>query len=337
MTRDPRDEPHSVSDEAIAWFTRLQSGDVTEETLRQFETWRASSPLHAVEYDRISSIWNDLDGLKPGIDSKLAGKESPVPASMPFPVRTGRRAGFRGGTSLVILLVILLGGSLWLPDAWVRITSDHYTNTGERRTLALADGSTVYLDTDSALSVEFSPQARRLVLDRGCALFVVAKDMERPFEVVADGGTVRALGTAFEVRRRSGRVVVTVLESRVQVVRDSSKTNLVSGQQVHYDSNAGLSDIDMVDRGKIASWRRGKLVFNNQTLAEVIEEVNRYRKGAILILDPKLRASRVSGIFDITDPELVLHALKDTLPIRIHRVTDYLILLDRNETPPPTG
>ncbi|WP_052338177.1 FecR family protein [Nitrospina gracilis] len=238
---------------------------------------------------------------------------------------------------MVILLLFLFGGSFWLPDAWVRITSDHYTETGERRELTLTDGSTVYLDTGSALSVEFSPQIRRLVLDRGRALFVVAEDKDRAFEVAAGGGTVRALGTAFEVLRKPGGVVVTVLESRVQVSRDSSKTNLTSGQQIHYSSDTGLSGVAMVDREDIATWRRGKLVFHNQTLAEVIEEVNRYHKGTILILDPQLRSSKVSGVFDITDPGLVLQALQDTLPIKILRVTDYLVLLDQAKTPAPAS
>ena len=217
----------------------------------------------------------------------------------------------------------------------MRLASDYHTQTGEQKTLTLADGSTVYLDTGSTLSIDFSPQARRLVLHHGRALFVVAADAHRPFEVDAANGTVRALGTAFEVYKKPDQVAVTVLESEVQVASNRLATRLVPGQRVHYGSDTGLSEVESVDRSHIAAWRRGKLVFNDRLLGEVIDEVNRYRKGAILILDQPLRASRVSGIFDIDNPEAVLQTLEDTLPIRMRRLTRYLILLDRIEAPAP--
>ncbi|CAI2718814.1 FecR family protein [Nitrospina watsonii] len=337
MTRDSQGEHETVSDEAVAWFARLRSGDATQETRRQFEDWRAQSPLHAREFDRVSACWTDLDGLQAWADRRLAGNKNAGRIPVHLQGGTRKRAAARWAASLAAVLLILLGANFWLLDAWVRLASDHHTETGEQNTFNLADGSTVYLDTGSALSVDFSPETRRLELHRGRALFVVAADKDRPFEVVAGHGTVQALGTAFEVHRKPDRVVVTVLESKVRVIRDTSVAKLVPGQQIHFGPDTGLSGVESVDRGKIAIWRRGKLAFNDQTLGEVIEEVNRYRKGAILILDDQLRASRVSGIFDIHEPDAVLQALEDTLPIRIHRWTRYLTLLDRTETPVPVN
>lgn len=335
MTHGPLDKSKSISDEAITWFARLHCGDATEDTRREFEAWRACNPLHALEYDGVRAIWGDLDGLKAEADQERGGEKTVSGNPVYPPVRTRRSGVVRWAASLAAMLLVFLAGSFWLPDIMGQLTSDYYTQPGERKTLTLADGSTVYLDTDSAVSVDFSPQKRRLVLDWGCALFEVAKDKERPFEVVAGGGTVRALGTAFEVRKKQDQVIVTVLESEVQVARDLSKVNLVPGQQVRYGSDTGLSGVESVDRGQIAVWRRGKLSFSDQQLGEVIEEVNRYRKGMILILDEQLRTSRVSGIFDISDPDAVVRALQTTLPIRIQQVTSYLTLLDRIERPVP--
>lgn len=335
MTRDLFDE--SVSDEAVVWFTRLHSGDATPDDQRQFEAWRARSPIHAREFDRISALWDDLDGLKTWANGELAEKKTVNPVSA-YPLVGMRKRGVsRWGVSLVAVLLVVLSGSLWFPDALTRLASDYHTQTGEQRTLTLTDGSTVYLDTDSAISVDFSPQARRFVLHQGRALFVVAAEKRRPFEVTAGGGTVMALGTAFEVYKKPAQVAVTVLESSVQISRDGWAAKLEPGQRVYYGRDTDLSDVESIDLGQIATWRRGKLVFHDLPLGEVIDEVNRYRKGAILILDPQLRTSRVSGIFDTGNVDAVLQALEDTLPIRMRRLTRYLILLDRIEVPTPTS
>lgn len=335
MTHDPFDE--SVSDEAVVWITRLRSGDATEDDRRRFEAWLARSPIHAREFDRVSTLWDDLDGLRTWADGKLAEGKAVSGALACPPRRMPKRGVSRWGATQVAAVLVLLTGSFWLPDMWVRLASDYYTQIGEQKTLTLADGSAVYLDTDSAVSVDFSPHGRRLVLHRGRALFMVAADKRRPFEVDAANGTVRALGTAFEMYKKLDQVAVTVLESKVQVARDGSAVKLIPGQRVYYGRETGLSEVESVDPGQITAWRRGKLVFHDRPLGEVIVEVNRYRTGAILILDQQLRASRVSGIFDIRHPDAVLQALEDTLPIRSHRLTRYLILLDRIEVPAPTS
>ncbi len=333
VTRDPFNE--SVSDEALAWFVRLRSGDATEEDQRRFEAWRARSPIHAREFDRINALWDDLDGLKTSTDRRGAeGRTANHAFACPLP-KTRKRSAWGWGTSLAAALLVLLAGSLWLPEAWVRLASDYHTETGEQKTLTLADGSKVYLDTGSAISVDFSQQTRRLVLHRGRALFVVTADPRRPFEVDAANGTVRALGTVFEVYKKPNQVTVTVLESAVQVSRNGPAARLTPGQRVHYGPDTGLSGVESVDPGQVAAWRRGKLVFNDRPLGEVVNELNRYRHGVILILDQQLRASRVSGIFDIRDPDAVLQALEAALPVRMYRLTRYLILLDRAEVSAP--
>ena len=251
-------------------------------------------------------------------------------------MRKAALSGRGAGIALVAVLLVLLGGSLWLPETVMRLASDYHTETGELKALSLADGSTVYLDTDSAVSVDFSPQARRLKLHQGRVLFVVAADKRRSFEVKAAHGTIRALGTVFEVYKKPDQVAVTVLESAVQVSHNGSTAKLIAGQRVHYDPSIGLSKVESLNPVQVAAWRRGKLVFNDRPLGEVIDEVNRYRKGVILILDRPLRTSRVSGIFDIRHPDAVLRALEDTLPIRAYRLTRYFILLDRDKIPAPS-
>lgn len=325
----------TLSDKAIAWFSRLHSGDATAAEHRRFRAWCARSQAHAQAFDQISALWDDLDGLDVRAETERT-KEKAVGKDLTRqqPLHRGQEHGVaRRSAALIALLLILLGGTIWLPDAATRLGSDYYTEIGEQKTLTLADGSTVYLDTDTALSVDFLQHARRLVLHQGRALFVIAADKTRPFEVDLAGVEVRALGTVFEVYNKPNEVVVTVLESAVRVSSNGTAVRLTPGQQIHYRTETGLSEVESVNLAQVAAWRRGKLVFNNRPLGEVIDEVNRYRAGTIIILDQRLRTSLVSGIFDIRDPDTVLQALQDTLPIRVYRLTRYLIFLDRIEPP----
>ena len=319
----------SVSDAALVWFTRLHAGDISQAEYRRFQIWRARSADHAQAFDNISGLWDDLDGLEDWALRELA-TEQPVKqvARSQLDTRQQYRVA-RWAVSVVALLLVVLSSRLWLPDASLRLVSDYYTAIGVQQTLTLADGSIVHLDADSALSVEFSAHIRRLQLHRGRALFEVAPDQHRTFEVEAANGTVKALGTVFEVYKKMDQVAVTVVESAVQVTRNGSATKLVPGQRVYYGRDTELSAVEAIDRSHIASWRRGKLMFHEQPLGEVIDEVNRYRKGVIFILNPPLRDARVSGVVDISNPDAVLHALQETFPIRMHRLTRYLILLEQ--------
>jgi len=336
MTREQSDI--TVPDEAVVWFTRLNSGDATQEECRQFEAWHARSPLHAQEYSRISALWNDFDGLKEWADNELGQEqieEQEVSASYSYSPSNrekmnGRSRWGRSRTaSLLAVLFVMLNISIWLPDTLMRFSNDYQTGTAEQKSITLADGSLVTMDAETALSVDYSMDQRKLILHQGRAYFTVASDKQRPFVIDTQGGKIQALGTEFEVYQTPQGVAVTVFESRVQVTLGDQVEVLIPGQQLHYSIAKGLSKPKIVDLIEAKAWQRGKLVFTDRPLGEVIEEINRYRQGVVVIIDESLRDFPVSGVFDLNKPDAILQALAEVLPARQYSLTPYLILLDR--------
>ncbi|WP_429128937.1 FecR family protein [Ensifer sp. 4252] len=311
--RDPsRERP---KDEALAWFVRLNSGEATAAERSAHAAWMAASPLNRNEYAKLGGIWADLDMLG---DPRMRR----VPALASRPSAIGRRSFLSGGA--VALGVAGFVGLNGLPDF---LLSDYETGTAELRDLALADGSRVSLDADTAIAVNFVDTRRTVRLLRGRALFDVAKDTRRPFTVEAGEGTTTALGTRFVVHRWADTVTVAVEESAVSVMApDRSSLTLQVGQNVSY-GQSGLGAVGDVDVQSETAWRRGKLIFKDRPLRQVIADVNRYRAGTIRIVDSELNSLRVSGIFEVANPDGVLGAISAALPVRILRLTDYLVLL----------
>lgn len=311
--RDPSKE--RPKDEALAWFVRLTSGEATAADRSAHAIWMAASPSHRKEYEKLAGIWSDLDIMgDPRVQHGL-----PIASRS---VAIGRRSFLTGGaTMLGVAGYVGLNG---LPDF---LLSDYETGTAELRELALADGSRVSLDADTAIAVDFIENRRSVQLLRGRAFFDVAKDARRPFIVEAGAGTTTALGTRFVVHRWSDTVTVSVEESAVSVMApDHSSAILQVGQNVSY-GETGLGDVGDIDVQSETAWRRGKLIFKDRPLRQVIADVNRYRAGTIRIVDSELDNLRVSGIFEIANPDGVLGALSAALPVRVLRLTDYLVLL----------
>ncbi|WP_110754070.1 FecR family protein [Phyllobacterium leguminum] len=297
-----------VRDAALAWFVRINSGDATAQEHREFERWRGLDAAHVQEYEKLAGVWSTLDGIAD-------------PRRVTHTPLTSRRMFLGGGALALAGGVMALNG---MPDF---IASDHYTGTSELKSLTLADGSVVDLDADSAISVNYTASARRLRLQRGRAFFKVAKDAHRPFIVEASGGSTAALGTEFVVHLTDDDVIVAVEESAVSVAPSpgAMDARLQAGESVSYQ-NGRLGDIRRATSAETA-WRRGKLIFDDQPLRRVIADVNRYRRGTIRILDKSLLNLRVSGIFDIRNPDGVLDAITGTLPVRSTTLTPYLVLL----------
>lgn len=176
--------------EAADWFVRLSATSVSTEALHDFFEWR-KTPENAAAYKRQEQNWERFARLKgdPEIDAMLSemGQRKP---------RTGP-SGRLVLSGIVALLIAGLGvGVYWQLNA----ASTYGTQVGEQRSVQLADGSVVRLDTNSRIRVKLSGSERQIDLLEGQALFEVAHDTSRPFRVRADAMTVTALGTVFDVR-----------------------------------------------------------------------------------------------------------------------------------------
>ncbi|MFE0754363.1 FecR family protein [Inquilinus sp. NPDC058860] len=301
-------------DQALRWFVRINAGDASAADRAAFEAWLAADPAHGREIDTLAGLWADLGRIP-----------DPRPSALPRTPLFGRRRVLAGG-----LAFAGLGGAVALTGLPPALTSDIRTGTGELRTVTLADGTRVDLDAGSALSLAFSDSAREVSLDRGRALFTVAKDAARPFRVSAGPGRSTALGTQFVVHRWADEVTVAVMESAVVVAvpgtGGAAEARVAAGKQVSYGP-AGLGAVRKADGQVETAWRRGKLVFEDRSLRQVVAELGRYRSGSIAMTDGTLAELRVSGIFDVSDPDAALDAITRTLPVRVVSLTRYLVVL----------
>lgn len=180
--------------------------------------------------------------------------------------------------------------------------------------MTLDDGSSVALNTASAIAVDYSRERRRIRLLRGEAVFTVARDAARPFVVAAASGEAVARGTVFAVRKDDEAATVTVLESHVGVsypAAGRTAVELSPGEALDY-SRRGLGPVRAVDADAATAWRRGKLIFVDRPLGEVIAELNRYHSGRIQIIDGSISSHPVSGVFDTGNPLQALEVIEQT-------------------------
>lgn len=326
----PNSVETTISDEAIEWFSKLNSGQATPEDRSRFDDWLKRSPLHAKAYADVEAFWALLDEpAKQVFDRQEAqargetGAGPPVRETGPPGSRWFRRA------AVGLSLAAATGLSVWLSGELRFWTSDYRTQWGEQREVTLEDGSRVFLNTHSALSVEFSPERRTVQLLEGEAYFQVAHDPARPFLVATAHGVAKVTGTAFNVYAQDDRMTVTVSEGRVRVGAvgaEDRAVDLTAGLQASGDAE-GIGPVLYVDARQASAWREGLLVFNLQPLSAVVDELNRYLPGKIMIVDLRIGKRIVSGAFDLTHPRDVLAAIEKTLELNSLNLAGALILL----------
>ncbi|MDI4665503.1 FecR family protein [Xanthobacter autotrophicus] len=326
-------------DAALAWFVKVRSGEATPADLADFQRWITADTEHRRAYEKLEVLWADLDHLGDPRHGEVCHGEAchgearnAVVPLHPAGRAVSRRGLFLGAAGAAA--AVAAGVAIGLPG-W--FDGDFRTGVGEQRQLNLADGSRVELDADSALSLQFTPQARQLSLLRGRAFFDVAPDPARPFSVTAADGVTTAAGTQFSVHRWSKEVTVTVSQNAVAIrageaaalqlrAGEAAALQLRAGEAVSYDAS-GFGEMEQVSDAQATAWRRGKLIFEDRPLRQVIADVNRYRRGSIMVTDSNLLRLRVSGIFDIRQPDGVLEAITRSLPVGSITLTRYLVLL----------
>jgi len=263
MERQARSKMNTqIYEEACAWFVESRAGDLDDAGRREFDRWVRKSPEHLSAYLEIAAIWHEGPSLDPEIqwtadtlielalesdednvvalvsgattEKAVSAEETlrtqSAPASTTLRTReppprkawvTGRRR-FAIAASVAVLTV--LAGALGL----LEFSSPIYaTALGEQRSIQFEDGSTVELNSRSKIRVRYTKQERDIELIEGQALFHVAHDVSRPFIVAVGATRVRAVGTQFDVYKKSNGTVITVVEGRVAVY--SAPQGLLSG------------------------------------------------------------------------------------------------------------
>jgi len=326
MTTESENSGETLADQAIDWLVLLRSGSVSAETQNEFDHWLKQSSVHRVAFTEAETLWGTAAKV---LKETQSVNVPPQRLDAVRKIRLVRRNAWNSGLAMAASL--LLG--VWM--AWTPLAewmlSDYSTVVGEQKEVMLADGSSVFLNTNTAISLDWSAGRRRIVLLKGQAEFTVAKDMARPFEVVAGNTTVRALGTVFEVfEQSSGAVDVTVSEHAVGVSLqgrfDAKPVRVEEGERLHYAGHGELNRAAPVNLNQINAWQRGKLIFRDQPLAAVVAELNRYSKAKIILKGGDIGQLRVSGVFPLDDAA-VLAALQKAFSIRSTQLGPWLIIL----------
>ncbi|WP_159994491.1 FecR family protein [Roseomonas sp. 18066] len=300
-----------IEEQAAIWFTRSRQPGWPAAERQALAAWLAEDPRHAVALREAALLWGALDGQR-----------AAMAAGLPQGLQRSRRGLWRPALGLAGAAAAAGGAFWWSDPAW---RADYRSGTGERRVVELApDGSRAELDAASALSADLSGPSRRLVLHAGQALLTLPP--ARPFEVIAGDGRLTGTGASLGLHRRADRVSVALLEGSAELLQGGRRLLLERGQAAQYGP-AGLQGPGPADPGTATAWRQDQLIFRRAPLGEVVQDLERYRGGVILITDRKTAEISVSGAFSTRNPDAVLNAIGQTLPVRIRQIAHYLVVI----------
>ncbi|MDK2769703.1 MAG: FecR domain-containing protein [Sphingomonas sp.] len=317
--------------QAGIWFARMRSPDA-EKFRAEFERWHAAHPAHARAYEEAGARWLTAGGIA---DTEM-GRNRRLPERRP-PI--WEMPGARPAFAAIALVLVVLGG-LWFfrspneggDTPQMAAAQPQSTRVGEIRSVKLADGTTVTLDTDSAIEVRLTKDLRQVRLVRGRARFDVAHDAARPFRVEAAGRTVTALGTMFDVGFEPGGVRVSLLRGSVEVRGIApaggvaAVTRLAPGEC--FTDRARRAEVVKASPG-LQQWVSGMLDFDGVPLGDVLEQTNRYSQRKIRLGDPSLAAQRLTGGFRPLPVDELAAALAAAFSLRVEQSPQGDLILRR--------
>ncbi len=315
-------DPDASEREALDWIRRLTSGEVTRADLQALDRWRAQSPKHRRALAKANLLWDILGKVAEEADVRGTGAE-PARSFLGRPI--ARRAVLAGAAASVAYLVMRPPLHLW-PTA-AELMASYRTATGERRQLSVASGIAIEMNTQTSLT---APKAvgelYSLELISGQLAVSVRAQAVRSVVITAANGQTEADRGSFDVRRDGSSVRVTCTDGVVQVSCRSTMATLQPGQQVSYDER-GLGSAAAADSTVVTAWQRGLLIFRDVPLAEVVEEVNRYRPGRILLLNDALAERKVVAGFRLDQINDVVNYIEQAFGAKMRSLPGGVVLL----------
>jgi transmembrane sensor len=330
-----------VREEACAWVARIDAG-LSQEDKKSLSAWLATSPSHAAALLQMSRLWDDMD-----IMAELADL---------FPLRQQQAKWYRSPVALAafsaafacaaVLLGWLLFGPISSENENGALTAEKFsTAVGEQLTVDLVDGTSLLLNTDSEIRVQYSDTYRKVILERGEVSFHVAHEPSRPFVVYVGDRVLEALGTIFNVELRANHdLEISVTEGRVRLSRTADGQSagpvnalsypsvvperiVVAGEEViAKDEGSTIRKLEPEDIDVELAWQRGMLIFRGETLDAVLREVSRYTTVEFELADDSLASVRVGGYFRAGDIDGLLVVLQKNFDIRATRSGDHITL-----------
>lgn len=314
-------------DAAAFWFARQQSGEMSDRELQGFEAWRTSDSAHEQEYQALQQVWMMARHIPEDRLRMLAEGGNARFSHQTHVAKSSRWRSIGATFAFLFACVAGLAGYQW-QQAQPTFNASIDTPQDKRQKVALPDGSSVDVNIRTHMRINYYRDRRTAILDAGEASFNIVPDTAQPFLVDVGSGQIRVTGTQFNVRRDSDEVFITVVSGTVEVssvaAPSMSPARLTAGMGIRIDAQGHADEPHGVNIAAVTAWREGKLVFENQPLAEVVREVTRYRVHPVRIANTStdLGQLRLSSTFSISDTEALLVALPRILPVKIRLEPD---------------
>lgn len=289
-----------LHDEARDWLVLLTSGQATVADAKALRQWCAQSPEHAQAFEHAKRLWQQL---------------TPALARAQAPRHFGRRAFLGGALAASAALVMV---RVTVPGGFAGLNADYRTQVGEQRRVELSEGISLELNTQTRIS----RREQGIELLEGEVEVLAAQ----PLTVQAGAGWLSASQARFNVRNTDHSVCVTCIEGSLAVAVGGRSVRLDSGRQLTYDAT-GLGQVLTVDTEAVIAWREQVLVFNNATLDTVIDEINRYRPGMLVLLNRELGKRRVQARFSLEQLAGVALLIRDAYGAKCTQLPGGVVLL----------
>lgn len=311
-----------IDDTAARWVMRMDRGDFGAGEQQQLDAWLEADSRHRGAFIRAQAIWCDVDRIAALGSGEALSRARPRWST----------ASFRQAAAMAACVIALTLSALGISSRY--LAGRETTGRGETRRIMLTDGSALALNTQSVVQVKFDGAERRVVMRQGEASFQVAHDEQRPFVVQAGDVSVRAVGTAFNVRMRPEGVEVTVTEGVVEVVRADEPNQAAPVQRVKHNEEviaqaerpAAVVPVSDTQIARRLAWQTGRLIFEGERLAAAVEDVNRYSAIPVVIDDPVLAEKSFVGAFKIGDARGFVHAAALAFDARVEEQNNALHL-----------
>jgi len=287
--------------EALEWFSRLRQPGCNERERHAFAQW-CQDPLNAHAYAELEACWQQLH----------------VPAARPRPRQVEARRSQLGKGLALLFLLALAGLAYMYWPLMQRLGSELHTDAGERRSLRLADGSTLHLDSASAMNVDLRGRTRLLHLVQGQVYLEVMLD-GRAMEVEVGDARIQVFGTRLMVARRADQAELVVLSGKAMILQGGDQRMVSAGERVTF-TEARINPVEKIDARTADAWRNGQLRATDMPLGQVIERLASYQGRRVWLMDEQTAYRRVSGDFNLDRPGETLDALAAEQHLKLHGV-----------------
>lgn len=312
--------------EALDWVVHLKAGEPTADDLEAFEGWRRQSDDHEEALREALRVFR-LAGMAARELHDEGRLDAPVPTPAPswWSRPLARRAVISGAPLAAGLAYAVVRPPFELWPSLAELRADYRTGKGERRRMEIAAGVSLELDTQTSIAVHTADDETRVELISG-QTFAAAQAAAVPLVLVAGNGRITASDASFDGRCLDGIVTVTCLHGTITVDHGGTVTTLAANQQLTY-SKAGLQPPAPADPHQVSAWQSGELFFSDRPLASVVDEINRYRPGLIIIASDRLKGRLVNASFQVDRLDSFFPQVEQLFGARVTRLPGGVVVL----------